>query len=216
MLARIHFTVRTTPGQHARRSTARSSRRALPRRRGAGPTSCATPSIDAEGEARGIELFKRWGAAFPPEYRERVRARGAVPDVRKIASLVDRRAARARALPAARRRRRRARLQALPARRHGGAVRLAADARAHGRARARRAACRASRRPTPRSSLHDFELQVQGAGEIEPDDDGAPVRGRLRARLPRRRRERRLQPPGAARRPRAPTRSWCCAPTPST
>ena len=43
--------------------------------------------VDAEGEARGIALFKRWGAAFPADYRERVAARGAVPDVRKIAAL---------------------------------------------------------------------------------------------------------------------------------
>ena len=43
--------------------------------------------IDAEGEAAGLGLYKRWSAALPPEYRERVPARQAVPDVRKIAAL---------------------------------------------------------------------------------------------------------------------------------
>ena len=42
------------------------------------------------------------------------------------------------------------------------------------------------------------------------------VRGRVRARLPRRGRERRLQPPGARGAPAGATRSWCCAPTRST
>ena len=47
-----------------------------------------------------------------------------------------------------------------------------ADARAHGRARARRAACQRRDGTTPRSSLHDFELQAQGADEIEPETLG--------------------------------------------
>ena len=29
--------------------------------------------IDAEGEGRGLTLFKAWGAAFPLAYRERIR-----------------------------------------------------------------------------------------------------------------------------------------------
>src|SRR5205823_13856361 len=43
--------------------------------------------IDAEGEARGSELFKRWGGAFPPDYRERTTARAAVADVHRFAVL---------------------------------------------------------------------------------------------------------------------------------
>ena len=85
LLARIHFTVRTTPGQvpafdrkELESQLADAARRWDDELRDA--------LIDAEGEARGIELFKRWSGAFPPDYRERVAARGAVPDVRKIAS----------------------------------------------------------------------------------------------------------------------------------
>ncbi len=85
-LARIHFTVRTTPGRVP----------AYDRKEIEGKLSVASRRwdddlrdalIDAEGEARGIDLYKRWSAAFPAGYRERVAARGAVPDVRKIASL---------------------------------------------------------------------------------------------------------------------------------
>jgi hypothetical protein len=51
-------------------------------------------------------------------------------------------------------------------------------------------------------SLHDFDLQGQVADEFDPDTLATPVRRLLRARVPRRGGERRLQPPGAARRPR--------------
>ncbi|MBC5763714.1 NAD-glutamate dehydrogenase [Ramlibacter albus] len=85
-LARIHFTIRTTPGQipavdrkeleHRLEEAARrwddDLRKAL---------------VDAEGEAGGLALFKRWGSAFPAAYRDRVGARAAVPDVRRIAGL---------------------------------------------------------------------------------------------------------------------------------
>ena len=86
VLARIHFTVRTTPGQvplfdrkDLEGKLAAAARRWNDELRDA--------LIEAEGEARGIDLYKRWSASFPPEYRERVAARAAVPDVRKIATL---------------------------------------------------------------------------------------------------------------------------------
>ncbi len=86
VLARIHFTVRTTPGQvppfdrkEIEGKLAVAARRWTDRLRDA--------LIDSEGEARGIELYKRWNAAFPPEYRERVAPRAAVADVRKIDTL---------------------------------------------------------------------------------------------------------------------------------
>ncbi len=86
MLARIHFTVRTTPGQmppfdrhEIEGKLAVAARRWSDRLRDA--------LIDSEGEARGIDLYKRWNAAFPPEYRERVAPRAAVTDVRKIETL---------------------------------------------------------------------------------------------------------------------------------
>jgi glutamate dehydrogenase len=86
VLARIHFTVRTTPGQMP----------AFDRKQLEGKLAAAARRwnddlrdalIEGEGEGRGLELYKRWSAAFPPEYRERVAARAAVPDVRKIAGL---------------------------------------------------------------------------------------------------------------------------------
>jgi glutamate dehydrogenase len=86
ILARIHFTVRTTPGQMPafdRREI--ESRLATASRRWDDDLRDAL--IDAEGEARGLELFKRWSAGFPLGYRERVSARAAVPDVVKLASL---------------------------------------------------------------------------------------------------------------------------------
>ena len=199
-LARIHFMVRTTPGHipafdrkeleaHACRggaALARPAPRRPRRRRRRGPRHRALQAL-----GRGLP------ARLP---RARARARRGVRRAQDRLAL-DRLAARARALPAARRRRRRARLQGLPARPAGGAVRHAADARAHGRARARRAAC--ERRDGRRRGVA-ARLRARGAGRRRhrARDAGAPVRGRLRARLPRRRRERRLQPPGASRRPR--------------
>jgi glutamate dehydrogenase len=85
-LARIHFTVRTTPGQvpafdrkDIEQKLATASRRWEDELRDA--------LIDAEGEARGIELYKRWAAAFPLGYREHTSPRAAVPDVLRLASL---------------------------------------------------------------------------------------------------------------------------------
>ena len=86
ILARIHFTVRTTPGQvpvvdrkEVEAKLATAARRWDDELRDA--------LIEAEGEARGLELFKRWAGGFPLGYRERVSARAAVPDVLKIANL---------------------------------------------------------------------------------------------------------------------------------
>jgi glutamate dehydrogenase len=86
VLARIHFMVRTTPGRAPAfdRKEIEAKLSAAARR---WPDQLRDALIEAEGEARGIELYKRWSTAFPPEYRERVAARAAVPDVRKIASL---------------------------------------------------------------------------------------------------------------------------------
>ncbi|MBB4841672.1 glutamate dehydrogenase [Paucibacter oligotrophus] len=86
VLARIHFTVRTTPGQmpsYDRKEV--EARLAAAARRWDDDLRDAL--IDAEGEARGLALFKRWAAGFPLGYRERVSARAAVPDVVKIAGL---------------------------------------------------------------------------------------------------------------------------------
>ncbi|NPC54811.1 NAD-glutamate dehydrogenase [Caenimonas soli] len=85
-LARIQFTIRTAPGQvpaferkDIERKLAAAARRWDDELRDA--------LIDAEGEAAGLPLFKAWGAAFPADYRHRVAARDALPDVRKLAGL---------------------------------------------------------------------------------------------------------------------------------
>jgi glutamate dehydrogenase len=85
-LARIHFLVRTTPGQlppYDRRDV--EGKLAAAARRWDDQLRDAL--IEAEGEGRGSELYKRWGGAFPPDYRERIAARAAVADVHRIAAL---------------------------------------------------------------------------------------------------------------------------------
>ena len=84
------ITVRTTPGQDSRSSTCASSRRGSRSRRGAGTTICKDALIDALGEARGNELFRRFGGALPAGYREDFTARAAVPDIEMMARLVRR------------------------------------------------------------------------------------------------------------------------------
>ncbi len=86
VLARIHFTIRTTPGQvpdYDRREL--EAKLAAAARRW--DDDLRDTLIDAEGEARGMALYKQWGGALPLAYRERVSPRAAVPDVRKLAAL---------------------------------------------------------------------------------------------------------------------------------
>ncbi|WP_310383482.1 NAD-glutamate dehydrogenase [Roseateles sp.] len=86
VLARIHFTVRTTPGQVPvfDRKEVEARLTAAARR---WDDDLRDALIDAEGEARGLVLFKRWAVGFPAGYRERVSARAAVPDVVKLDGL---------------------------------------------------------------------------------------------------------------------------------
>ncbi len=86
ILARVHLTIRTAPGhvpdydvKALEASLTDAARRWDDRLRDA--------LVEEVGEARGMELFKRWGTAFPQVYREVVSARAAVPDVLKIASM---------------------------------------------------------------------------------------------------------------------------------
>ncbi|WP_128000843.1 NAD-glutamate dehydrogenase [Piscinibacter defluvii] len=85
-LARIRFTIRTTPG-----AVREVDRRALEARLAQAarrwPDQLRDALVEAEGEARGLVLFKRWAAAFPAAYRERVSPRAAVADVRKVDAL---------------------------------------------------------------------------------------------------------------------------------
>ena len=167
VLARIHFTVRATSGRipvvdhkELEAKLAAAARRWIDGFRDA--------LIEAEGEARGIELYKRWSAAFPPEYRDRVSARAAVADVRKITTLS---AATPLALACYRA------LGAAPGSlgfkiyRMGGAVVLSdslpmlehMDVRVMGEQNYRLDA------GPDVISLHDFDLQAQLPDEIEPE-----------------------------------------------
>lgn len=85
-LARIHFTVRIAPNpmpaidrKDLERKLAAVARRWDDELRDA--------LVEAEGEAGGLALDRRWSAAFPVAYRERVPARAAVHDIRKLAQL---------------------------------------------------------------------------------------------------------------------------------
>ncbi|RZJ19992.1 MAG: NAD-glutamate dehydrogenase, partial [Haliea sp.] len=86
ILARIHFTVRTTPGQvpaFERKEIERKLEAAARR----WEDELRDALVEAQGEAQGLALFKQWSSAFPASYREQIGARAAVPDVRKLAGL---------------------------------------------------------------------------------------------------------------------------------
>ncbi|MBA2672650.1 NAD-glutamate dehydrogenase, partial [Ramlibacter sp.] len=85
-LARIHFIVRTVPGQ-----APAFDRKDLERRLAAAARrwddALREALLRAEGEATGLSLFKRWADSFPGSYRESVAAADAVADIRKLAAL---------------------------------------------------------------------------------------------------------------------------------
>jgi glutamate dehydrogenase len=85
-LARIHFTVRTAQG-----AVPTVDRRALEAQLAAAARrwddELRDALVEALGEARGLQAFKRWGAAFPAAYREQISARAAVADVERIEAL---------------------------------------------------------------------------------------------------------------------------------
>jgi glutamate dehydrogenase len=85
-LARIHFTVRVAPNpmpqvdrKDLERKLAAVARRWEDELRDA--------LVETEGEAGGLALDREWSQSFPIAYRERVPARAAVHDLRKMAAL---------------------------------------------------------------------------------------------------------------------------------
>src|SRR6202165_3532754 len=87
-LARILITVRTTPGKipsfdvrDLEATLATVARRWT--------DDLKQALIEAVGEARGNDLARQFGAAFPAAYREDFSARAAVPDVQMVAKLSD-------------------------------------------------------------------------------------------------------------------------------
>ena len=86
VLARIMITVRTTPGQipqvdvrELEAELAAAARR--------WEDDLREALLAAAGEARGNELYRLFGAAFPAAYREDVPARNAVPDCAMLAKV---------------------------------------------------------------------------------------------------------------------------------
>lgn len=87
-LARIHFTVRIAPHPMPAFDRKELERRlaAVARR---WDDELRDALVEAEGEGPGLALEKRWAAAMPVSYRERVPARAAVHDLRKIEGLTE-------------------------------------------------------------------------------------------------------------------------------
>ncbi|HZN45994.1 MAG TPA: NAD-glutamate dehydrogenase [Ramlibacter sp.] len=85
-LARIHFTVRVAPNPMPAVDRKDLERRlaAVARR---WEDELRDALVEAEGEAAGLALDRRWSHAFPVAYRERVPARSAVYDIRKLEAL---------------------------------------------------------------------------------------------------------------------------------
>ncbi|MGH9766654.1 MAG: NAD-glutamate dehydrogenase, partial [Blastocatellia bacterium] len=79
LLVRILITVRTRPGNIPDYDVADIERRLVAAAR-RWEDDLKQALIEALGEARGNELFHRFGAAFPAAYREDFAARSAVPD----------------------------------------------------------------------------------------------------------------------------------------
>ena len=171
VLARIHFTIRTAPGQTLAIDRKQlEDKLAVAARRWTDELRDAL--IEAEGEALGLALYKRWSAALPPEYRERVRRGRPCPTCARWRPSRPRR--RSGSPSTARRQRRRcARLQAVPTRRADRAFGQPAHARAHGRAGAGR-----TEQPDRQRRGDDRAARLRAAGA-----DRRGVRSETLARL---------------------------------
>ena len=88
MLARIQITVRTTPGKIPEFDVRElEARLAASARRW--DDDLRDAMLEVLGEARGNELLRRYGDAFPAGYRDEVAARSAVPDIEMMAKLTN-------------------------------------------------------------------------------------------------------------------------------
>src|SRR5262249_52725978 len=88
MLARIMIMVRTTPGQIPDFDVRELEARLVAAAR-RWEDDLRDALIATLGEARGNELYRQFGAAFPAGYREEFDARAAVPDIEMMAKLTD-------------------------------------------------------------------------------------------------------------------------------
>jgi glutamate dehydrogenase len=86
VLARIHFTVRTTPGRLSQIDVGLIERRLAEAGR-SWADRLAEALAEAKGEGRSRALLKRYGEAFPTDYRERFTAAAAVYDIDRLEEL---------------------------------------------------------------------------------------------------------------------------------
>ncbi len=86
MLARIMITVRTTPGQIPQFDVRELEERLVAAAR-RWEDDLREALVAAVGEARGNELYRMCGAAFPAAYREDTPPRNAVPDCEMLATV---------------------------------------------------------------------------------------------------------------------------------
>ncbi|WP_349743482.1 NAD-glutamate dehydrogenase [Roseateles cavernae] len=86
VLARIQITVRTQPGQIPAFDVRELEARLVAAAR-RWDDDLQAALIEAFGEARGVQLLRQFGGAFPAGYREEFAARAAVPDVELMSRL---------------------------------------------------------------------------------------------------------------------------------
>ncbi len=86
VLARIHITVRTTPGK-ARAVDRRAIETQLADAARRWEDDLRQALNDEEGEGQAAPLYKRFGSAFPTAYEEAVPPRQAVADIRRLTTL---------------------------------------------------------------------------------------------------------------------------------
>ena len=86
VLARIHITVRTTPGK-VREVDRRAIETQLADAARRWEDDLRQALNDEEGEGRAAPLYKRFGSAFPTAYEEAVSPRQAVADIRRLTTL---------------------------------------------------------------------------------------------------------------------------------
>ena len=88
VLARIHITVRTKPGSIPPVDVRELEERLVAAAR-RWDDDLKSALIESAGEARGNELLRRFGGAFPVGYRDEFAARAAVHDIELMAQLSD-------------------------------------------------------------------------------------------------------------------------------
>ncbi|HUI18060.1 MAG TPA: NAD-glutamate dehydrogenase [Alphaproteobacteria bacterium] len=86
-LARVHFIVATTPGAIPDARVEEIELKLVEAAR-SWPDKLKAALVEAKGEERGLRLLRRYGPAFPTDYRERFNAHAALVDIDKIESVL--------------------------------------------------------------------------------------------------------------------------------